>query len=495
MPKNKNSKSTELTQSEEELKAEKKREKLNFASDSFASKPLSAQRPMAVTRKQVQNYLKNPLQNYNELQKASWYLKSYSGNYYRIIKYFSTMLTYYYFLYPAMTDDKINQKDKLQKSFMDTALFIDKLNVKYNFQWITERLMESGEIYLYKLEDTKGIVFKEIPTGFCRISLVEDGVFLYEVDFSKFDDKTILDFPVEFQNLYLEYKNSKTTNKKDKDTSSDPNEKNWIQISNKGVAFNVSGMTIHGIPPFCFVFDDIMALEENKDMQADVNKLDNLKLIHQKIPTNKDTGEPLLEPDEARTYHEATKKNLPKGVAITTNPLDMEAITLNKAAAQQNDMVTQSKSNIWDNIGISSLLFANDKATGETLKRSVITDESIMFSILTMFANYINSQIKKSVNSVYYWKIKFLDVTHFTKDDKWKMAREDLAYGGSRLLYFAYQGLSPLEAINILKSEQTMGIIDLLVPAQSSYTTSGDDTGRPTTDNPTASAEKTRENK
>jgi hypothetical protein len=57
-----------------------------------------------------------------------------------------------------------------------------------------------------------------------------------------------------------------------------------------------------------------------------------------------------------------------------------------------------------------------------------------------------------------------------------------MASGGSRLLYLSNCGLSPMEGINLLQSEQIMDIDKLFVPIQTSFTQSsktGNTGGRP----------------
>ena len=74
-----------------------------------------------------------------------------------------------------------------------------------------------------------------------------------------------------------------------------------------------------------------MELEDVKDLKSENTVIESTKLIHQKLPIDKETGKVLMDMSVAKTYHNATKANMPKGTAITTNPLDLEAISLSKA--------------------------------------------------------------------------------------------------------------------------------------------------------------------
>ena len=72
---------------------------------------------------------------------------------------------------------------------------------------IKERTLETGELYIYKIEDSNGIILQEIPNTFCKITSVENDVSKYAINLKKFNDRNILSFPKEIQNLYKRYKN------------------------------------------------------------------------------------------------------------------------------------------------------------------------------------------------------------------------------------------------------------------------------------------------
>lgn len=452
-----------------------------FSNDVVSATIKASERPRKFTRKQIREYLKDPLTSYKPLQQASKYLKATNGNYYRMIKHLAGLLTYDYYIFPLITTDKMQQKDKVMKSFEDVALYLNKLNLPYNLQWFMEKLIENGELFVYKLEDSKGIVFKDIPSEFCRVCAIEDGVLMYEVNFSLFTDDSILGYPVEFQKLYEDYK-TKKAEVKAKEKQLTQEQKNalmqgWRQISDKGIAFNAHGIYTHGWPMLSFLFDDILNLDDYKDMQKDLDTLENLKLIHQKIPVN-DKGEMLFDADESKIFHNATKKNLPQGIAITTNPLELQSITLSKTNPQF-DGIDRAKQNIYDNSGINTALFNSQEVSGEILKQSTITDETLMYSFLPTLANFINRELRK-INSVYKWQIEFLKTTYYNQAEKIKDARENLAVGGSRFVFLGTTGMSPLASVNLLKTEQLLDIDSLLVPKKNANTLSKEENiGRP----------------
>jgi hypothetical protein len=352
------------------------------------------------------------------------------------------------------------------------------MNLKYNLRNFTEKLIENGEIFLYKLEDSNSIIYKEIPSQFCRISVIEDNVCLYEINLSAFTDETIVEYPLEFQTLYQEYKQNKLA-KKQKLNPNKLDAAYWGQVSNKGFAFSL-GYGQHWYPILSYIYDDIMMLEEQKDLYEDNTKLNSLKLIHQKMPLDKDNKAPIFDKDMTDAFHNATKRNLPKGVSVTTNPFELSSISFERTLNTEYNSLENSERNVWNASGISNLLFNNDKASGEGLKKAIVTDEMLVFPVLYMFANYINKELK-NVNATYRWRIKFLELTYNNRDTAMKDHRESLAFGGSRQLFLSSCGLEPIEYINTLKTESVLDFDSLLRPIQTSHTISGGDTGgRPT---------------
>lgn len=432
-----------------------------FSKDLIDINASKVYRKRKYTRQQIRNFLKDPFSNYDKLQDVSSYLKSVSGNYFRIIKYLAGLLKLNYYIYPSMRME-FTDKQKVFDNYVKAGQILEKMKIKHNLRWIFERLIENGEIFLYELEDSKAIVYKEIPNRLCRISGIDNGVYIYDVNLSAIRDDIVDTLPVEIQNAYQNKEKYK-------------NNQYWYTVSNKGFAFNAIGNYTHGFPVLCFMFDDIMALEDTKDLIENKRKLDAIKLIHQKIPLDKEY-KPVFDMKIAQVYHNATKKNLPDGVAVTTNPLDVTQIPFDKTVAQQIDEIERVEKNIWNSAGISNLIFNNSNASGEALKRSIIADETLVYPFLTMFENYINKKIERTR-----FVVKFIESSYFNEYDKIKAYKDLLAYGLSRTYFLALSGLEPFQIMNLFKLEQdVLNIDDYLIPKLTSHTISSDEGGRPT---------------
>lgn len=455
----------------EELKVFARR----FARESVSLKQPSHKLPKRIDKNTVLRYLENPYQNSSKLQEVSIYLRHTNGIYNRILKYYSNMLTFDHMLYPYEIDSKkkSGNADKLLKSYNETAQYIDKVNPKHNFRWMYHKLLECGELYIYKLEDSNSVVWKEMPCDMCRISSYENGISKFSIDLNKLNNQNVYDtMPTEIQKISDKYKSGGIKAEDLKDNS-------WYELEKNAYAFNIiSPYLSKGFPPFSYLFDGLMYVDEMKQLQFENAENENLKIIHQKIPMNSE-GDLLIEYDLIEDYHEATKRNLPRGIAITTNPLDVEAVTLMRSGSQYVNHRTDALESLYDDAGINSDLFNGNTKNNEAIASGIKIDEMVGYEVLSMFENFINYEISTNKKSSM-WRVKMLDTTYFNQENKIKLAKENLAFGGSRLHALSTCGYTPLQALNILKGEQALGIDDIMVPAQSSHTLTGMKEGRPT---------------
>lgn len=432
-------------------------------------------RPRQISREQIRKAVLNPYSNVEILQQASMLLKATNGIYKKILNYQSTIMTNDYMIYPVYVD-KITTVEKMEKSYQEVALYLDKFKIKELACWIYERVLEQGELYLYKLEDKNGIMFQEIPNVLCKITSIENNIQKFGINLSKLNDKLVLGMPPEIQKLYKRFK---TGGIKEKDLI----DNSYYEISKNAVAFNLDKYATKGIPFFCTAFDDLMELEDMKDLKSENAVIESIKLIHQKLPIDKDTGVVLMDFNVAKAYHNATKANLPKGTSITTNPLDLQAVSLSDGSSKINENVARSLESIYDTLGINNELFNGNKSTNEAIATGIIADGLLSKRLQMLVQNWINYELSSYKRNGSTWQMRFVDTTHFDRDNRAKAAREDMAFGGLRTEYLATKGYTPLESKNLLKMEQLMGFDSLMIPQASSHTASSSDSaGRPEKD-------------
>ena len=400
-------------------------------------------------------------------------LKKTNGIYQEILDYQSNMLTNDHMLIPISVD-RVKTKVKMAKALSDQSIFLSRYNVKYNTNWIISRVLEQGELYIYKLETSDGIVLQEIPASFCKISRKYNNIFRFAIDLNSLNDTTISYMPKEIQLAYKKFnKNKSNKNSKIIDNS-------FYEVGENGVAFPLEENATKCIPYYSTIFDDLIELEDKKDLKSQNDILSAIKLIHQKLPYDKANGKVLVNSKQAATIHNATKASLPKGTAIVTHHLDMEVLNLSDKDSKLDESIDQATDQAFQNAGKNLELFNGKKNNTEAIVSGIVVDSLIPMRIQAMVANWLNYELSKNKKQGVQFKIKFIESTHFNKDTKVKAARENMAFGGSQLEFIATQGYEPNDGLSLLKMEKLLELDELLTPKKSSHTLSKNDVGRPT---------------
>lgn len=475
------------TKNKKELAEENQREWINFASESFIGTkldPMSNQRSLSygnLDKDEISRLLKSPYTNYKQLQNYSHLFMSMEGIYYRIIKTFSGMLTYDHMLIPyAENSALIKYKKKLKECYDIASLYLEKLNLKGNLPMFAEAYFTDGECYYYKVEDATGIIYQKIDNEYCLPYKNENGLWRFVVDCSKLATVTdITTYPVEIQKAMVVY-----TSKGSMDSSMFLFDK-YYPVKN-GICFSVVNDGKHGTPPFAFLFGDLIGLELKKELKDKIDRVNNTKMIHNKIETkDKDT---MVDPKVAKTYNDAIKrnlvqKNLDEGIFTITNPFEASVLNLDTKNAQTENIVKNSVSQVYSEIGVSEMLFNSGTST-EGMKKSLINDTAFVINmVLGMFNAYVNEELRLLKTKIR-MKCVILETTYYDRDLRRKEAEASLAYGGSVLYWMATSGFSSMQSLNILDAENILGLKDKLRPVMTSHTISNKDnqSGRPNTE-------------
>lgn len=428
-------------------------------------------RPRRINRSVLRKALENPFfaSNIDVLQQASTMLKATNGIYKRVLNYQAYMHTNDYMIYPKDVN-KFKSSEKMEKSFIEASRYIEKYNIKSNAGWIKERVLEQGELYIYKIEDNKGMILQEIPNRFCKATSIEDGILKYAINLKAINDKNISSFPQEIQSIWVRFSRGIIND-------NDLIDKSYYELDNNAVAFNIDRFSPKGIPYYSTIFDDLMELEDMKDLKSQNAVIESIKLIHQKYPIDKDTGVALIDFDVITQFHNATKNTLPKGTSVTTNPLDVEAISLGDSNSKINGNVLQARDSVYDSAGVNAELFNGNKNSNEAISMGIISDSLIAEPINSMIESWINYDIKGKKFGSSEWSVRLLDTTRFNKDKKVQSAREEMAIGGFVLEFLATKGYTPLQAISMGKMESILEIGTWFKPKETSHTQSKN--GRP----------------
>lgn len=473
----------EKTQEELELEEKQRRhsQHMRFASSSIHynnPSETSASRS-SIDLSTIQTALADPYANIPFLQQVSKVMYYSNGIYTRLIEEFTNIPMYDLYMTPTSIpgfSGKTNAIDKMNKEYEQIAQQIEKVNYKYNFKWFGRMLLLLGELYLYKVEDNSGIFYKMIPNDICRVSgIMENNIYKYSIDLSKLSNAELLStMPIPIQKLYEKYENGSLK-------GDEKLVENYYHLEeNEAIAFlfDDGNTRTKGVPPLCYLFDKIYRINEIEDADLESSAVDNLKIVHQKAPTN-DEGELLMDIELLGQYHQATKRGLPRGVAITTNPLQMEVFTLQRQANANLTTTQRAYEAVYTASGVNSELFNGARSSNESVLNSIKTDEMVVDRFNLIFCNFLNYEIKNKKRNAM-WKVEMVRNTYFNKKDIQSSARDDLVIGASKLRYLATLGHTPLTSLGLMMYEAQMSLEQYFRPVQSGYNSSGsEDTGRP----------------
>ena len=456
-----------------------------FAETSVSSNATNfAFNPVKYTANEVLKLLEDPQKNASSLQEVSLWLYYNSGIYYRLINNFSGMNRYDMYLFPSTISKfakggkkKSTNADKLLKEYLDVAQLVEKLSWKSNFRNIGTNLLIMGEVYLFKIEDNSGVIIKEIPSNLCKISkVINDGLYKYSINMSKIGTAAIYNMmPKRIQELYDKHNAGSLP-------PESYSENNYVIIEEKeAICLSMNQFVgTKSVPPMCYIFPSILRLMEEEETEVAEAKANNLKLIHMKYPID-DDGESLLDEEVIRKAHNSAKANLPAGVAINTNCLELTAHTLQRTgnvAAMNRQTLTE---NVYNNAGVNSEIFNGNNSNNQAILSGLVADEIIADTLNNVFENYVKYEIKtKKKNSL--WLPRFIRNTKYNENILEEQAYKGATVGLSRMKYLATQHYSPLEAISILEFETENGIDDLFIPLATAFTQSANeeqDNGRP----------------
>ena len=413
----------------------------------------------AYTNDAINNLIKNPSVNYQKLQEVSNYLFNISSSYQNIAYYLATIMTFDWLVTPK---DFTPKKDTMMSRLERSAKKIHMSTPDTTFPMMTLRTIVNGETYWYDLSDNENTIYKEIPSKFCQLAMIDDdNLWRYFINLSLLKVDDIYEMPNEIQTAYRKWESdgkSKAKTEKIIDGVSVTLPDCMYLVTKNGFCMHVHmSNNQHDYPLLISMFKDFNSLENDKEYFNEVIKDQNVKLVHLKIPTD-EHGVPLMEYEDISQYHESAKNHLPSNVAPLTNPFDVSAISVDSAQSTSINLVEHSQNVVQSDSGISKTMF--DASTTNGLSYSVKSDASKMFPLLYFFDNLMTYKLKNEK-----FVCKFLHITHYNREEMHKQYGSDLANGGSRFMWMATSEMNIYQYLQTARLE-TLIDIDELLPAK-----------------------------
>lgn len=431
--------------------------------------------PYKPSSKDIENWLIYPQQFEQQLSSLSQYLEGVVMQYERTIYYFSTLLTFNYYLYP-ITPIPTDQKDLIvfKKSYNKALTWLRKFRVKEQFQNVMLGIIREGGKYYYVRESSENIDLQEMPPQWCVI----DGrtslglTYAFNMTFFLKTPQALADYAPEFMNWFDDFYIDYQTNKGIQYYKQMPPEKSAVFLFDDTKAARLN--------PLRSLFKDALDVQEYKKLLKTKTLLDTWKLIYMKSPIDKD-GKPSIDQKLIANWIATASASLPYGAIAFGSPLEASEI---KVSDNQfiNTLGSQTNAKFWENAGVNAnIMGSSDAKTASAIKASLETDVSFVSHLYPIFERFLNAQLSQKTGKYKIGVRLFGDKISIKETQK--ELKEAIQYDDSN--YFKWKAsmdYEPFEIEGLNSMMDAFNLRDKIKPLMSSHTLSSKDVknGRPT---------------
>ena len=457
----------------------------------------SSRRISTFNKQNLRTFLQNISTNEKNLRNLSRYLYYRSQVYYRIIAYFANMFDLrarsvipdYDFIKPPSVKDTLKQ-------YNETLSYLDQMNLQYEFLKIYVTCFRQDVFYGCLYWDDSGFFILPLDPDYCKITgeYKKGGDFSFAMDMSYFRSRAAqLELWGEpFQSMYKQYEsNSKSR---------------YVDMPDEYAAcFKVRAEDWDTVvPPFSGLFNELINLEDLKDIQAVADEAQIYKLLWIKLSTISGSSEVddwAVDPDTVVSYYKEMLDRLPDYVDVTIVPGDLSAITFDQDETTDTSKVERATETVLNTSGGAQILNSASISGTTAFNAAIKSDTEFAISfLLPQTEAWVNRQLSYKVKKPA--KVKFFEISVYTRDDFRDSLLKSAQYGlSTKLAINTLNGFSEREtmAMNFLE-EQCLDVTHKFVPLQSSYTQSGTPAdqitgGRPESDKKTDDGEASEDKK
>ena len=436
-----------------------------------------------VTKESLRTYLQNPSANEKNIRNLSRYLYVRSQIYYRLVKFYANMfdLNARSVIPPYSLVDKNKPKDTL-KSYNDTLQMLDKMNLQYEFLKVFTQCWREDLFCGVAYVDETGFFILPLDLDYVKIvGIRADSTFVFAMDMTYFNKyPELLEYWGEpFQSMHSAYNGVAS-------------EKFQIVPDEYSVCLKVRADDFElALPPLSGIFNSLLSLITMEDLQDIGDEQDIYKLLVAELPLLSGSNIPddwAVDPSMALTYFNKMTESLPDYMGAVLSPMKITPISFDSDQATQVNKIQKSTQSILNISGGSQVLNGATISGTTAWTGAIKADSEFAISMLLPQAEAtINRLLSFALPNPS--KVKFFEVSIFTRDDLRKSLLENATYGlPTRLAVNALSGgFTELDtlSLNYLETE----CLDLPnvfgAPLQSSHTTAGgtnNEGGAPTKD-------------
>lgn len=304
------------------------------------------------TKDQIASFLKNPYKNEKQLRNAVIYLYGASSHFRRLIQYFVSLSDLAYVVGPYKTDTATAKPQSVRNRYRRVLNLLSAMNIKDQFEKILTVCLREDVFYGTIWETADSVIIQQLPSDYCAISVIEDGVLNVSFDFTYFRSRQdVLElYPEEFREKYELYKG-------------DAKAYRWQELSapNSFAIKCNKDVISYAMPPFAGILREIFDLEDYKSLRMTKEEIENYALLVMKLLLD-DEGNYLLDYGKARKFFENMDAVLPEEIGAVLSPMEIDKISFERTHPGTVNTIADAEQNLFTAAGVSSLLFNNAKA-------------------------------------------------------------------------------------------------------------------------------------
>jgi len=436
------------------------------------------------SKETLRTYMKNPEQNARQLRNLSRFLYNRVQIYRRIIKFNADFINLRYrSVIPLNNLVEPISDEEILKSYYDTLKTLENMNLPLVFEPIYTTCWKEDVFFGCVYYDDEQFFVLQLDPDYCVITGVYDtGDYAFDMDMSYFQSRqdTLELWGEPFTTMWKEYQKDTIKNK-------------YVPMPDENcicLKVNTDNYKVP-TPPFLGIFNELINLEDLKDIQAIADEQQIYKLLLLKIPLLKGSNEAndfgvLL--DTAIEFYNKMIANLNDYSAAALLPgLDTEVISFSDDQTTDTNKIQKALENVLDIGGAGQILLGSKVSNSIAWKGAVKADQDMaLATLLPQTEAWVNRFLSMHLTNPSV--VKFLNVTEQTKSDFVQEIRTNATYGvPNRIILGTLQGLSELDTLSLLNLEtKVLGLQSEMIPMQSSNTmNTGDlinETGRPRKD-------------
>lgn len=444
---------------EEEKRIQSEKAILDYFQQSMVSN-LTRVKTIEDLEKELERGIVSPM----TLRGISRELHSIDPNYLKIISYFKDMFHTRYIVIPTTenADDEINPED-----YQNLMGIVDGIALETLVPQILEALYIDGIVGVYFDfdESSSALLGTILPASRVRSSFqTMFGTHVVEFDFAFFDgyardqvDEVLSTFPEEFAAKYNEVKDKQSK---------------WAILDpTRAAAIKMNSLAT---PPFISALAGILEFKKTRENELEKGANELKKLLINEIPLD-NNGNPIFDLKEIRDLTRAMRSVIKnRDVDIVTAFGKTSMHSLQEEGRAENKRITQAFSTIYSASGVNPAIFSG--LTDGAIEASREADKSFVWNAykeIELILNLVVSNLLPSSNLQA--RFQFLPITMHGESEAVKIYREGAAFGIGKLDAIVAAGIRQSDITRRSKLEAFLDLENILIPLQSSHTTSGKD--------------------